>query len=1110
MNQLADAVEKFWVDENNVIGLIPRKIQYQTFFETQWKQWLVQASKNNLNTGDGFAQSHEFCVWIDQWIAFTWDFASDELGLIQAALLSESTSKLGYLTNNLPQKQMKADDLRSMLFLGDGTPVSMDQGELDYYRKVLADLEREISESTLEKKRIEEALPQLTEQRSKGLRLDRFFCLIARGGFGRTELTYSSDIDIAYVADIKGRTSFELLVLHELIRRIEELFTELPLDFASQYFELGEDLSRFYEVNALHTFPAIFESRLILGAPRVLKQFKKEVQAACPDEKLIRFLRSQISQLRPNSLETFHIKTGIGGLRHFQSVLWVWVVLMKPSDTSTPGLINTLHKKKWITEVEADQLLQAVEFFLDLRNFIGLFDTFRPSLQQMGEAGLAKEQVKIDLYNDRVAMALLKLKTRFTTIDQWDRYRLHCTQQIELIASKVIDKMLNRTIQVQLNRFKLVKHLGSNQIQKVLLPNEPVLWIKEHQLSMFLDWENLFELFVYIANNGNDLSADILVGLAELLPAQIEAKEHLPMGKVKSFIYQLFTGDYASSAIRQMMDISLPLTRGGQARTLLGLFLPEVNQMRFLLRNVEIHQFTLCEHSMRALAQMEQEIVKFKAQYQELWGFLNHEDLFTLKWSIFFHDIGKINPYKNHEEHGPKIVTKLLSWLGFQSNSDQMDQIRVLVAHHQSMVRFSKLSTHLDLGILKFFELAGRDPRNLILLYLVNVSDFRSVSDRLRENSGFLEEFFERTLGILEAFRKPGNDKTLNQTINEYLDQKVDEKRAAVALDMLLSQSCTVGLEEAIYDPVEKIDASLLDLLVPLKSELNSIVHFLSLGELDKKSLEKHYLRFFNLMKSSLPEAVRFQLVSNYVTDWQWFFTAMPNRYLLNADPQSLSNQLLAFEDCLENGPRFSFVKGAKGEYDNLLFYVKNDSSLQARLAFLLNSSGINIELGKINQIKYLDGSTGFAGYFQGPGNAAKEVSMVAIENTLEDLVLPDLGHPSWNARTAVHCQVQYLYEREKGYVVVEKSHGQYERSVVECWAVRVSTFDSPYDYFKIMSAIETLGVNPLQVMITTIGNQLIDYFYVTSKDKEKLVSGGFETLLNRFLASDIKASITI
>jgi len=1106
MNLFEQAIYTFETQTLFAYDLAGRKAQYRSFFDQEWGLWKLRAGEINLNSGDGFAQSEELSDWVDRWVGFSWNFARNEQLLIQDSLASESQSKATFLVNDLPQKKKKKDDLEELLFLKDGSRTAMDEGEYDYYLKTYRSLEEEIRSGEIDLHRIEEALPSLLEQKTKDLRFERFFCLIARGGFGRKELTYSSDIDIAYLVDIRNRTSFELIVLHELIRRLEELFTELPLDFASQYFELGEDLSRFHEVNALHTFPAIFEARAVLGAPKLLKQFKREAESACPKEKLIRFLRGEINKLTPNSLETFHIKQGEGGLRHFQSVLWIWVVLMKSTDNTTKGLIGSLVKKKWISEVEAEQLVQAVEFFLDLRNFIGLFEVFKPALLQMGEERIVREGVVLDRYDGRVALGLLKLKSRFTTIDQWDRFRLHCTRQIKTICQKVIEKMLNRMVEVHLNGFKLVKHLGSNQIQKVLFQNEHVHWIKDHQLTMFLDWENLFELFVYLANNGNDLSDQIQVQLAELLPRQLENQNQMPRGAVKSFIYQLYTGDYASSAVRQMIEIALPLSKGGEAQTLLGIFLPQVNQMRFLLRNLEVHQHPLCEHSIRALSQIEIEIIRFKSDYPELWGFLKPEDLFTLKFATFFHDIGKINPYKHHEEHGPKVVSKMLDQLGFIASGDQLDHIRMLVAHHQSMVRFSKLSTHLDLGILKFFELAGRDPRMLILLYLVNISDFKSVSDRLAENAGFLDEFFERTLGILEAFRQHDNDKTLTQTINEHLDQKVEEKIEAVVLDMLLWQSCTVSLEEALLQPLKDLDPELALSLAPLNSELNSLVHFLSLGELDKKSLEKHYLRFFNALRSALPKNIRFKLAENYVSDWDWFFTVMPNRYLLSADPQSLSQQLIVFDDCLENAPRFSFVKGMKGEYDNLLFYAKDDPSLQARLAYLLNSKGINIELGKINQIKYLDGSFGFAGYFQGAGNADKDVSTNEIEKTLEELVLPDLGHPSWNAKPVTHCQVQYLYEREKGYIVAETLPGRYERSMVECWAVKVSTYDSPYGYFKIMAAIESLGVHPLQVLVTTIGNQLIDHFYVTAQDKEKLVTGGFETLLNRFLASKIQA----
>ena len=50
------------------------------------------------------------------------------------------------------------------------------------------------------------------------------------------------------------------------------------------------------------------------------------------------------------------------------------------------------------------------------------------------------------------------------------------------------------------------------------------------------------------------------------------------------------------------------------------------------------------------------------------------------------------------------------------------------------------------------------------------------------------------------------------------------------------------------------------------------------------------------------------------------------------------------------------------------------------------------------------------------------------------------------------------------------------------------------------MSALEALGIAPIQVAITTIGRQIIDYFYISTEDQEKLSGEEFSSLLQDFL----------
>lgn len=1099
-------VQEFDWTHAATLNLKERKGFFAEFFLKQWDKFCAQEAKLTLKRGNALVQVERISDWMDQWVIFSWAVVRSEEREVVRELAKESQSKLGFLRSGLPAKEIKVEELQGLLYLPDGSRSPMDPAEYAYYDKLLLELTQEVAGGTEELELLEETLPSLKDYKSSASAYDRCFALVARGGFGRRELTFSSDVDLAYLVDPSQCSRLILMVLQELIRRLQELFVEMPLDMASQYFELGEDLSRFAETDALHTIPSILEARVIQGSQKTLKAFQDQMRAMCPQEKMVRYLKSQVGVLHQDRLDELEIKEGRGGLRHMQYANWMVLVLLNPKKTRSLEIAQGLLAMGWITKVEAELLSQGLEFFLDLRNFLGLFERYKPQLTAMGEVQLAKESLKVDRFNDRAAMAYLKLKDRFTTVDQLDRFRLNTVTQLDRIADKIMSRVLDRNIEERLEGFLLVKHLGSNEVQKLLPYSASKKRALGENLSLFLDWDNLYELFLYLAKNGNNLSPQLAEDFSGLLGELWSQRAEIPPGPLKVFIYEFFQAEYTAQAASQMLEIALPLDSEGRARTFLGLFLPEVNQMRYLLRNTEVHQYPLCLHSLKALRQMELEMARFRKREPELWRFLTREDFFALKWSVLFHDLGKINPYKDHEEQGPKLANLMLGRLGFDENSDLLDQIRLLIQHHQSMVRFAKLSTHMDLGILKFFELAQRDPRRLILLYLVNLSDFKSVNDKMAEKAGFLEDFFERTLSILEEFRRRGNQRSLTQITNDFLDRKVEEQKELVVLDLLLRQCCHKSLDEVVLTPLASLAPKAAEGLGKNRKELGSSIHYLNLGELDVKSLEKHYFRFVRLLKDHLNPEERFQLAQPYVSDWDWFFATIPNRYLLSADPQRLARQLIDFDGYNKSALRFSFVKGDAGEYDSFLFYAMNDLSLQAKIAFALNSKGINLEQGKINQVRYAGGQIGIVGFFQGTNSHKAEVTAVELESTIANLVLPDLGRPSWAHKTPSKIQVQYMLEREKGYVVVEREKGRFERVTQEVWAVKVSMLDTTYGYFKIMAALDSLGVMPLQVTVNTVGNQIVDYFYVSTPDRTKLVDQDFETVLGRFLNSEIQS----
>lgn len=1049
-----------------------------------------------------------------------------EQKMLMKDALKTGLQKKAYLEKTIPSKIEKHQDIANLLSDTKDQSVGMDPAEKSYYSNQLKDLQKEIEDLKQELELLKDLRNRTKVEEIPEEILLKHFSVFARGGYGRAELTFSSDVDLGYCLELQDAAGLVVLTIQELLRRMEDLFQETSLDFASQYFELGEDLSRFGRTDMLHTIPSILEGRCILGKTSVLRKLKAEFLRICPPEKAIRFLKKQMDALSIKGNDTLHIKEGYGGIRHLQYVLWMVLIVENTEISNTTDLLDYLVSKKWITFHDRQNLNIILEFYFDLRNFIGLYQFYTEELKRVDYDGvLTGRKIKKDFLDSTVTMAYLNLKKRFITVDYMDRFRLHAVGVVSSLAQSIVRDMLNHTVTEEFPGFSLVKHLGSNTIID-LLPVEKKprsAWNisevverrkktlediqKEIFKQLFVDIDNIFTLFLYIAKTGNKLSRVLLDGfssIVEELYGQIDLAKH---HQTRQFIFDLFIAENGSAAIRQMMDIRSAVSRDGHLMTLLGVFIPETNQMRFLLRNLDVHEFPLCIHSLKALEQVEKEIENSQKNESELWRFVSDKDIFSLKWSTLFHDIGKINPYRNHEKWGPIISTDMLKRLGWPEQDEVMEMVRFLIANHQSVVRFSQLSTYLDLGILKFFELAQRDPRKVLLLYLINLSDFKSVNSEMRGKAAHLESFFEKTMSILGEFKLDHLSGSLNELVNNYLDRTVDEKRTSVLLELLLRQCCNKNLEDVIITPLSKMSESEARELGKHQDELENSLVFLKLAELDEASLAKHRFRFTRVIQQVISEQNVFSIAAPLSKSWNWFFTTIPNRYLLSTSVEVLSTQLQDFESNQDKNIRLSYVKGEKGEYDSLLFHFTGDPATQSRIAYALSWQGINIENGKINKVVYANKTEGFMGYFRiSMGEKRDRLSRIELENVIDNLTLPPLNPlPVGTKKNLSAVQMNSFLEKEKGYLVQEIKKESFKRVPVQFEAVKISLFDAPFAYYKILRSFEAIGVAPQQVTITTIGNQIIDYFYVDTKDKKLIRENDFDSVLQKYINAEIR-----
>ncbi len=1108
-------------DTSNQPELGLRRKHYTQIFETHYQDFRKSCAAELLTSNSSWDLLLKHTAWSDAWVIFTWYYVIEERDLLVSEFVEIGQQKLSYLGSSIIQIENRIKELKGYLAPLEDQTSDPDPAEYAYYRQNLAASISKLEKAIMEYDVLKEVVPILPSVKIDIDHITNHILIFARGGFGRGELTFSSDLDIGYCCDRSSLSVIDLVFSQELIKRMEELYHNISWSIASQYFELDEDLSRFAKPDMMHTIPSILEARPIFGCEKKLLALKYSIREVCTEEQLVLFFQEQMEKLIPDKQhEIFHIKNGFGGIRHLQYSLWMAMVVFSLSQGVSRFVLDELRKRGIISQSKLGHLQYALEFYFDLRNFLGLFEFYEKNLIEIELDGLPKrDNSKNDFLDDPSCIAYLKLKERFITVDFMDRSRLHSINVVSKAASLIVNQLLDRTVEERLNGFSVVRHLGNKQIIefKPMLVSSTTSWniqlkakqseqLKQltHALKeclFFLDLAFLFELFTYIAKTGNPLNEKLVVKFSAIIPDiyQLDTKDKSSL--IKNFIYLLFQQPHASIAVGQMMEIASPLSYHGESQTLLGAFLPVSNQMRYLLRNLEVHEYPLCVHSLKALKEVEAQIIKSKNTDPELWKFIGEKDIFALKWSTFFHDIGKINPYKNHEELGPVICSEMLQRLGWNKGSELMELIRFLVRHHQSVVRFSKLSSFLDVGILKFFELAQRSPRKVLLLYLVNLCDLKSVSSAMSRKTGSLTKFYNRTLNILEEFKSEQSEGSLNEMVNNYLDRKIGEIRFQVLLEILLQQCCNKSLEKIILTPLSNTRPDELKKIVKVQKELKRDLHFIELGELDSKTLENYRNRAKQSINKTLSIKTIQYLAAPFARNCDWFFTALPNRFLLSFTPEVLVPQLFDFMEYNKSNLHFSLIEGGKDEYDTLLFCAREDQKVHAKIAYALGRMGMNIENGKVNTVEYRARKKGVVGFFQVSNEMTKKITKISeLETLLDNLSLPPLTFSQNQVVKDSNIQLTSYKENKKGYLVKELENDQYVRKREGFTAIKLTFFDKPFCYFKIMQAFNKLGIIPQQITVTTIGKQIVDYFYLPEKEFKKVGQKMIQIELNRHL----------
>src|SRR5947208_7902648 len=188
--------------------------------------------------------------------------------------------------------------------------------------------------------------------------------LIALGGYGRGELNPFSDVDVMLLHQQRAEVSPHL---KEMVNQILYLLWDSGFKVGHYTRSIKEAIA---QANSdMRTKTAMLEARFLAGNTELAREFRAQFRSKCVvgherDYVELR-MKDQVSRHKKFGdsvyLQEPNLKSGCGGLRDYQNLLWI--TYFKEGSLSTNQLVG----KDWLSESDQRRIERAYDFLLRLR-----------------------------------------------------------------------------------------------------------------------------------------------------------------------------------------------------------------------------------------------------------------------------------------------------------------------------------------------------------------------------------------------------------------------------------------------------------------------------------------------------------------------------------------------------------------------------------------------------------------------------------------------------------------------------------------------------------------------------------------------------------------------
>lgn len=515
------------------------------------------------------------------------------------------------------------------------------------------------------------------------------WALVAVGGFGRGELSFSSDLDLLFLY----RKKFPAF-LREVVR-------ELVYGLWDSGFEVGNATASISSVKKMvqDDFTILtnyLEARFIAGDREFFDEWKKSFLGYFSHQSRRRFLHNLIqyrdSRLRqygesPYLLEP-HVKDGVGGLRDVHTIRWAAMVFLQ--NTSFDEML----KREWLTETEKLWIDQGYDFL------------WRVRLQLHQLTSRRQDQLLFPEQEQVAARMECMPGKEGSGVEVFMRLYYRNTSRIRRTTSFVLER-----IEESLRRFP------GFILKRRILPG-PFLLEGKHLHFIDPEWVKkdpalIMRFFWQAARSGAHFHHQAGKVIRENLD-RFGDRERRDPTVLKQFFEVLLDSKNNFRVLKVMLETAFLQT-----------LIPEFTMVRYRVQNDVYHLYTVDEHLLRTVRELHviEESNGNGGGILPAKVFIEPRSRRVLYLAALLHDIGK-GRGKNHSVQGAEIARALASRMGL--DPEETDLLCFLIEHHLLLAETALKRDLMDEKPVAQCAVEIKDRERLLLLYLLTVADSKA------------------------------------------------------------------------------------------------------------------------------------------------------------------------------------------------------------------------------------------------------------------------------------------------------------------------------------------------------------------------------------------------